>query len=245
MGARELREGVSGTPTSTAPRDIVSRLSVEQLLDAMAIRLDGPRAAEHQLRIDWVVTDPDEAHALTVRNGVLGHRPGRHEPAADAALVVDRAALDELLLKTADIAELAESGRLKIDGEGASSASCSTCSTSPTPASRSSLRSDLEHQLVGVAPAPVLARLGRADDRVLRVLVMSRRVFPLRVVAAADVAAGLAHPQMHPAHPERQALLAAVDLRWEVDHPDRIEMGAGRSRMNEIRTLASPGQGFD
>ncbi len=118
MGARELREGVSGTPTSTAPRDIVSRLSVEQLLDAMAIRLDGPRAAEHLLRIDWVVTDPEEAHALTVRNGVLSHRPGRHEPAADAALVVDRAALDELLLKTADIAALAESGRLKVDGDG-------------------------------------------------------------------------------------------------------------------------------
>ena len=39
---------------------------------------------------------------------------------------------------------------------------------------------------------------------------MSRRVFPLRVVAAADVAAGLAHPQVHPAHPERQALLAAL-----------------------------------
>ena len=47
-GAKELREGVSGTPTSTAPRDIVARLSVEQLLDAMAIRLDGPRAAEHR-----------------------------------------------------------------------------------------------------------------------------------------------------------------------------------------------------
>ena len=76
-------------------RDIVARLSVEQLLDAMAIRLDGPRAWERRLRIDWVVTDPDEEHALTLRNGVLSHRPGRHEPAAEAALVVDRGALDE------------------------------------------------------------------------------------------------------------------------------------------------------
>jgi alkyl sulfatase BDS1-like metallo-beta-lactamase superfamily hydrolase len=119
MGAKELREGVSGTPTSTAPRDIVARLSVEQLLDAMAIRLDGPRAWGRRLRIDWVVTDPDEEHALTLRNGVLSHRPGRHEPAAEAALAVDRAALDALLLKTADIGELAESGRLKVEGDGA------------------------------------------------------------------------------------------------------------------------------
>ena len=84
----------------------------------MAIRLDGPRAWEQHLRIDWVVTDPDEEHAITVRNGVLRHRPGRHDPAADAALVVDREALDQLLLKTADIGELAESGRLRVEGDG-------------------------------------------------------------------------------------------------------------------------------
>ena len=54
-----------------------------------------------------------------MRNGVLHHRPGRHEPSADAALLVDREALDQLLLKTADIAELAESGHLRVEGDGA------------------------------------------------------------------------------------------------------------------------------
>jgi linear primary-alkylsulfatase len=117
MGAKELREGIAGTPTSPAPPDIVANLSVSQLLDAMAIRLDGPRAWDRQLRIDWVITKPDEEHALTLRNGVLSHRAGRHGPDADATLVVERAALNELLLKTADIAALAESGRLRVEGE--------------------------------------------------------------------------------------------------------------------------------
>ena len=119
MGAKELREGVSGTPTSSAPPDVLAHLTVSQLLDAMAVRLDGPRAWEHHLQIDWVVTDPDEQHSIVVRNGVLSHRPGRHEPEADAALVVAREALNELLLKTADIAALAESGRLRVEGDGA------------------------------------------------------------------------------------------------------------------------------
>ena len=119
MGAKELREGISGTPTAPAPPDIVANLSVAQLLDAMAIRLDGPRAWEHHLRIDWVITEPEEEHAITVRNGVLSHRPRRHDPGADAALVVDRKALNELLLKVADIGELAESGRLRVEGDGA------------------------------------------------------------------------------------------------------------------------------
>ena len=78
MGAQELREGVSGTPTATAPPDVLARLTVSQLLDAMAIRINGPRAAKHHLRIDWNVTDPDEQHAITIRNGVLRHRPGSH-----------------------------------------------------------------------------------------------------------------------------------------------------------------------
>jgi alkyl sulfatase BDS1-like metallo-beta-lactamase superfamily hydrolase len=116
-GAKELREGVGGTPTATAPADVVANLSVAQLLDAMAIRLDGPRAWDVRLRIDWVVSDPDEAHAIELRNGVLRHRPGRHEPAAEAALLIDREALDLLLLKTADVAELAGSGRLRVEGE--------------------------------------------------------------------------------------------------------------------------------
>jgi alkyl sulfatase BDS1-like metallo-beta-lactamase superfamily hydrolase len=88
------------------------------LLDAMAIRLNGPRAAEQHLCIDWRVTDPDEGHAITVRNGVLRHRPGSHDEHAEATLVVEREALNQLLLKTADIGELAESGRLRVEGDG-------------------------------------------------------------------------------------------------------------------------------
>jgi linear primary-alkylsulfatase len=118
MGAKELREGVSGTPTATAPPDVLAHLTVSQLLDAMAIRLNGPRAAEHHLRIDWQITNPDEQHAITVRNGVLRHKPGSHGNSADATLIVERGALNQLLLKTADIGELAESGHLRVDGDG-------------------------------------------------------------------------------------------------------------------------------
>jgi alkyl sulfatase BDS1-like metallo-beta-lactamase superfamily hydrolase len=118
MGAKELREGVSGTPTASAPPDVLARLTVSQLLDAMAIRLDGPRAAEHDLRIDWRVTHPDEQHAIAVRNGVLRHHPGSHGANADATLIVEREALNQLLLEIADVGELAESGRLRVEGDG-------------------------------------------------------------------------------------------------------------------------------
>ncbi len=120
VGARELREGTAGTPTVSAPPDVLARLTVSQLLDAMAIRLNGPRAWDVELRVDWCVTGPDEEHRITVRNAVLRHKPGRHaDPPADAALIVEREALNQLLLEVADIGELAESGRLRVEGDGA------------------------------------------------------------------------------------------------------------------------------
>jgi alkyl sulfatase BDS1-like metallo-beta-lactamase superfamily hydrolase len=119
MGAKELREGISGTPTDPAPPDVLAALSVGQILDAMAIRLDGPRAWDVRLTINWEITNPDELHLIEVENGVLSHRADRHHPEADATLTIERRALNEMLGKTADLAELAQSGRLRVEGDGA------------------------------------------------------------------------------------------------------------------------------
>ena len=65
-------------------------------------------------------------------------------------------------------------------------------------------------ELVDVAPGPVLAGLEAADDGVAVTAGVRRRVLAARRVAAADVPAGQAQPQVHPGPAERQALLAAV-----------------------------------
>ncbi|HET8814450.1 MAG TPA: alkyl sulfatase dimerization domain-containing protein [Solirubrobacterales bacterium] len=118
VGAHELREGSSGTPTEARPLDILARLSLEQILDGMKVRLDGPRAWGKRLTIGWQVTDPDERRLLTLENGVLNHRPWKDSAKAEATLVVERRALDELLAGIADLAELAEGGRLRVEGDG-------------------------------------------------------------------------------------------------------------------------------
>ena len=59
--------------------------------DAIAIRVDGPRAWDEALTVDWRVTDLGETHRATLRNGVLTHRvvePGGS--AADLTLVLER-----------------------------------------------------------------------------------------------------------------------------------------------------------
>ncbi len=65
----------------------------------------------------------------------------------------------------------------------------------------------LPADLVDVAPAPVLAGLGRPDQRMARLLEVSVRVPMGRVVAAPDLPAAEAHPQVHPPASDLQALL--------------------------------------
>ncbi len=70
-GATELREGNFGTPTATNAPLIVAQLTPEQLFDAVAIRVDGPKAWDLSLAIDVTVSDLGRSFHLSLDNGVL------------------------------------------------------------------------------------------------------------------------------------------------------------------------------
>jgi alkyl sulfatase BDS1-like metallo-beta-lactamase superfamily hydrolase len=69
MGALELRQGVTGTAPSTG--GMPDTLSVAQIFDALAIRVNGPEAWDHRATLDWHFTDLDEQFRTSLRNGVL------------------------------------------------------------------------------------------------------------------------------------------------------------------------------
>src|SRR5712691_8441238 len=78
--------------------------------------------------------------------------------------------------------------------------------------------------VIEIAPAPGFAGLDRPDDGVTAALMMGSRVPVPRVVAAADVTARHAYPQVNPHHSDAQAVLAAGGAR--TDGLDGVEMGA-------------------
>src|SRR4051794_27692330 len=82
-------------------------------------------------------------------------------------------------------------------------------------------------ELVEEAPGPRLARLERADDRVPGALLVSGRVLAWRAVAAADMPAFEADPQVQPGAALREALLAAVDGFRQLGDVYVVEMRAG------------------
>jgi alkyl sulfatase BDS1-like metallo-beta-lactamase superfamily hydrolase len=70
-GAMELRHGGFGTPVSATSLDVLMALSPEQIFDAIAIRVNGPKAWSEHLVIGVALTDTGESYRLELRNGVL------------------------------------------------------------------------------------------------------------------------------------------------------------------------------
>jgi hypothetical protein len=96
----------------------------------------------------------------------------------------------------------------------------------PQPVHRRAAASLLDRHLIDVAPQPSLAALERPDQRMPGRAEVRRRMPVARSIAAADVPARLALPQVHPHIAERKALLTAV-AGWMVV-ADLIEVRAGR-----------------
>lgn len=116
-GARELQNGVMRAMTPrTASADMLKALSVGQLFDYMAVRLDGPRAADTDLRFDVALTDSGERYGVEISNGVLHHAPGTRGPAG-TTLRLGRDALLALAVGAAGLDQLEAGGRVSIDGE--------------------------------------------------------------------------------------------------------------------------------
>ena len=97
MGALELRQGATPPPVDLASPDMLQALTVEQLFDSVAIRVNGPRAWPEALTIDWEFTDEQARYRMTLSNGALIHWPGGGQGEADLTLTLTKPGLLGLL----------------------------------------------------------------------------------------------------------------------------------------------------
>ena len=110
----ELRHGSVGTPVQSSSPDTVAQLTDDQLLDALALQVDGPRCWDLDLRLAVDVTD-GERHRVTLRNGVLVHTGGGLAQEADATVRLPRAALAALAGGGVDPADLPD--EVEVEGD--------------------------------------------------------------------------------------------------------------------------------
>jgi linear primary-alkylsulfatase len=94
-GSLELRQPVKTVPVSTG--GIVAALTVTQLFDSLAIRIDGKRAWDTTASIRWHFTDSNETYRMELSNGALIHYPTSREDPADLVVTLTRAQLLALI----------------------------------------------------------------------------------------------------------------------------------------------------
>ena len=119
MGARELREGVAASATVASSPDVIVALSMEELLDALAIQINGPRAWGKRMVVNWSITDSGEQYVTTLENGVLTYVAGKQAAGADATVTLRGPAIDAVLLGQAKLQDQVKSGKITIGGDGA------------------------------------------------------------------------------------------------------------------------------
>ncbi|MFQ1002643.1 alkyl/aryl-sulfatase [Modestobacter sp. SSW1-42] len=131
-GATELRSGGFGTPVTPVSPDVLAQLTPEQLFDALAIRIDGPRCWDEHLTLDVHLTDVGTRYRLSLRNGVLSHTAAAQETDADAVLHLPAAALPTVAAGAADPAGAAAAG-ITVEGDPAALGRLTAALDAPDP----------------------------------------------------------------------------------------------------------------
>lgn len=117
-GALELREGSVGTPTSTTSEDILGALTLDQLFDSLATRVNGPASWDAKITVRWMLVDGGPV-TMWLRNGVLTHVTGLGASSVtpDTEITLDEATLRGVLLGMIAPADLAGRGGVKVTGD--------------------------------------------------------------------------------------------------------------------------------
>jgi alkyl sulfatase BDS1-like metallo-beta-lactamase superfamily hydrolase len=116
-GAQELRGIEVAGPTGQNALALMSHISVTQVFDAVAIRIDGMKAAGLRFAINWTIAETGERHLLRMENGVLSNAANRHADDAVLSVTVPRSQLLLLVIGLVTLESLVEQGIATAEGD--------------------------------------------------------------------------------------------------------------------------------
>ncbi len=139
-GALELRHGVPTGSKQTVSEGIARGMPIDNVFQAMAVRLNAARADGLTLRLNVRFTDTGGTYLVQVHNSVLNFFGGRVAETADATLALGETEFKRMMLGVVTAADLVGAGSLAIDGDADALATFAGCSISFRGAFRSSRR---------------------------------------------------------------------------------------------------------
>lgn len=116
-GAKELRNGVAkGAAPDTASPDTIRAMSTDLFFDYLGVKLNGDKAANTVLTLNFVFPDINENYVVELNNGSLHHIKGYQSNKADATITINREILNQIILKQKTVESTLTNNELKIAG---------------------------------------------------------------------------------------------------------------------------------
>lgn len=121
--ATELRRGgpIPGPALLLSP-DLLQALPLDRYFDLMGVRLNGDRARDKRLRVNWRFTDLKEQYLVNLENSALTWRVSNDlgdRAGADATISLTRPTLDRITLRQTSFPAAVAAGDVRISGRGA------------------------------------------------------------------------------------------------------------------------------
>ncbi len=118
--AKELRDGIGNiTLLPSAAPDAVRGTPTSFLFNSLAIQVDSRRAEGMKFKLNLVFPDINQKFIVEMSNATLTHIEGYQAKDADLTVTLTRGDFEEIILGKAKLADLAKSGKAKLDGNPA------------------------------------------------------------------------------------------------------------------------------
>jgi len=116
-GAYELRQGVPERSPARLNENMVRAMPLENLFQALAVRLNGPRAGGKQFKFNIFFKDIEQSYLMSVKNAVLIFFHGRQDPNPTAEMRVSSLDFKRMMTGLADPAGLMADDSLELEGD--------------------------------------------------------------------------------------------------------------------------------
>ncbi len=118
--AQELRQGPPNLlGGAVRGKGLLRAMSVEQVFDAIAIRLKSEEVGGLRVFVNWTFTDLDEKWVLGLSNRTLFHVQGRHDSRASVTVSLSRLTLVGIITAETTFMDEIQAGRITLDGDPA------------------------------------------------------------------------------------------------------------------------------
>jgi len=119
-GAQELRVGTQPGAPKTASPDVLANMTIENLLDYLAVKVDSLKAQNTPFTMNIELPDVNEVYYVEMSNGNLNNIQVAELQDADSTLIINKADVSDIILQKTTLTALLDNKQASVKGDPSS-----------------------------------------------------------------------------------------------------------------------------